>query len=241
MDEEMTDYIRKQQETSNIGEIYQIALDTVFNPVELGSKIISYLTTVIEQFANDEDKRELIDFLMLRIRIEIQNPCMYKGISTEHYTVIESVDKWLSTQRKYYQNPKIDLLDIAITWEFSVEQQKLLFEGLIKDKFISDSCNYNDFCYIFGNDNYSDKKVIKRLMWIKNKQLLRELLEAVKNPNITKADMEKVVPNLFINKKGQPIELAKNKKVLNTDSDKIEELIRKIFPKKATIDFQHIV
>jgi hypothetical protein len=230
VDENMS-YILKMQQTSDIGKIYQDASDMVFNSTKTESELIEYLASKIELFVNNEDKVAFIGFIKKqRIETEIEYPCLYKNIPTQHYSTLQKVKDWLFTRGLYYNNPKTNLLDVSITRDFTPEQQIELYKGLINNKFIPDSCDFNSFCYVFGDT--IPKKDLTRLMWLSNKQLLRELLEMVMNPKIKKVDMEKAVPNFFTDEKGQPITLAKNKKIPSTDSDNLATLVEKIFFRK---------
>ena len=63
-----------------------------------------------------------------------------------------------------------------------------------------------------------------------NKQLLRELIMGMYKPmidlkEVTKANLEKIVPSVFVNTKREPILLAKEKKVPSRESCKIEEFL----------------
>lgn len=234
-DKEIIEYIRKQQETSDIGKIYENARDTVFSHAKSEEEILFYLTTEFEHFPNDEEKIRFIDFLVDWIQKETKRPCMYKEIPSQHYSTIEKIKRWLTLQIQYYQNPDINFHG-AITREFSDEQQKKLYFELTKDypiKTVKESFmsgDYNDFCFVFGHSNYSYEKRFKCLVWKKNKQLLRELLEAVKNKDIRPKKMEDVVPKLFVDESRQPFILAKNKKKESIESDFIRDIIKELFP-----------
>jgi len=66
----------------------------------------------------------------------------------------------------------------------------------------------------------------KPIQWLKNKQLLRELLTHPKiKCDLSIADMERLTPTMFVDKKGQSIKLAKNKVEPNEDSDKLRDFL----------------
>lgn len=104
-------------------------------------------------------------------------------------------------------------------------QRSLLFDLLVKDNYIPDS-DKDGFIWAFGGEN--DKYKAFKVKWLKNKQLLRELLIPLKHPEMIKADFERLIPLIFIDIKNNAITLAKNKPVLSQDSDKITEILRKI-------------
>ena len=67
---------------------------------------------------------------------------------------------------------------------------------------------------------------IKPIVWLKNKQLLREMLELwfkrlLDEKSLNKAKMEAICPHVFIDKKGESIALANNKQIGQIDSDKL--------------------
>lgn len=63
------------------------------------------------------------------------------------------------------------------------------------------------------------------IMWLKNKQLLRELLmhENIKKKGFKSVDVEKATPHYFVDKNSVPIKLANNKPEPSFDSDWIKK------------------
>ncbi len=105
-------------------------------------------------------------------------------------------------------------------------QRSLLFELLVDGGFIPKDTDKDDFIWVFGGMNGNNLK--SKITWLKNKQLLRELLTPLKPLDIKSAVYERFVPLVFINDKGNPIALAKNKPVPSSDSDLIAEIHKKI-------------
>jgi hypothetical protein len=70
-----------------------------------------------------------------------------------------------------------------------------------------------------GFINCANRNPIK---WLKNKQLLRELMtNKIVRRDLTIADVERLIPQNFIDKKNNPLSLAKNKTIASTDRDKL--------------------
>lgn len=107
------------------------------------------------------------------------------------------------------------------------------FRGsLVVHNFIGQDTTNEEFLYYFGHVEYKPD-TLAHITWIpnkSNKQLLRELIMGMYKPmidlkKVTKANLEKIVPSVFVNTKGVPILLAKEKKVPSWESDKIEEFL----------------
>lgn len=91
-------------------------------------------------------------------------------------------------------------------------QRGQLFIELVKGGFIPNE-NLNCFKWAIKAISEDDTKAPEKWMpieWKKAKQLLRELLEAIKSDEIIKAEMERITPALF-SYKGKSLKLAKNK------------------------------
>ena len=105
-------------------------------------------------------------------------------------------------------------------------QRDLLFELLANSGFIPKKTDKDSFILAFGGkvDKYTNFKIT----WLKNKQLLRELLIPLKHSEIIQAAFERLIPFVFINENNNPITLAKNKPVPSLDSDTIAEIHKRI-------------
>lgn len=105
-------------------------------------------------------------------------------------------------------------------------------DSLVVHNFIGQDTTNEEFLYYFGHVEYKPD-TLAHITWIpnkSNKQLLRELIMGMYKPmidlkEVTKANLEKIVPSVFVNTKGEPILLAKEKKVPSWESDKIEEFL----------------
>jgi hypothetical protein len=115
-----------------------------------------------------------------------------------------------------------------IRW-LTKKQLDFLYKELVSGAFLPiDKTGLDEkaFCYLFGG--IGNPKDLKPLKWLKNVQLLREFLTALKHSDIKLAEMERATPKYFIDKNGKCIKLSKAKHVESTDSDIIANLIQKI-------------
>lgn len=108
-----------------------------------------------------------------------------------------------------------------------------LKERLINRGFISTDTTQEQIDYAFGRIEKTDST--KPIKWLKNKQLLRELVTALMHPETRKCSIAKIVPELFVSKTGEPMRLAGDKPVKSTDCDNLTEICRTIKRKKATL------
>ena len=73
---------------------------------------------------------------------------------------------------------------------------------------------------------FIENSTVRPMKWLQNKQLARELLTHNKiKGTLTDADVERQTPSLFTYKDGNPLILAKNKVVLNSDSDRLAKIL----------------
>lgn len=104
----------------------------------------------------------------------------------------------------------------------------LLMNFLKEKEFIAGDTDSESFMYLMG---CTDKKPanLRKIVWLannSNKQLLRELVEQafaglINSRSYTKSEVEKFVPYVFVNTKGEAMTLAKNKPVPSFESDAI--------------------
>ena len=100
-----------------------------------------------------------------------------------------------------------------------------LYRFLIQRGMIEATADEASFLYLMGCVADSPTNV-KRIEWLANKQLLREMLEGAVRPlledgNFKKADIERLAPLCFT-QGGKPLNLAKSKPVPSIDSDALE-------------------
>lgn len=188
-------------------------LDIIADPTELLSP------DQIELFENElgQTENQLRIFNSTRIEIE-------KQVSNIKINIQQNSSS-LATTNPRSENAK--LIPQQLKTKLTDTQRDLLYNLLIDDNFISGDTDRDGFIWAFGGENY--KYTSFKITWLKNKQLLRELLEPLKHPDIIiKADFERIVPSIFIDSKGEAITLAKNKRILSQDSDRIAAILKKI-------------
>ena len=132
----------------------------------------------------------------------------------------------------YYakQEAEIEHFPAHIQYEDGVRMLAWLKQML----FIAADTDSASFMYLMGCTNQMPAEV-KKIVWTasgSNKQLLRELVEhayagLIESKACSKADIEKMVPNVFVNAKGESMTLAKNKQVPSFESDAISDFFHK--------------
>lgn len=109
------------------------------------------------------------------------------------------------------------------------EEGRLHFEGLVRGGFIARTTEVDCWLYAMG---YSANPPAnpKPIVWMKNKQLAREMLQMVFAPlietkELTVAQIEGLTESVFV-KQDEPLKLAKPKPEPSLDSDLLKEIIR---------------
>lgn len=100
---------------------------------------------------------------------------------------------------------------------------EILYRNLVESKFISQDSDLESFKSIFHGYSTSNFIPIK---WLNNKQLLRELLTELKHNDTKIAEMQRLIPTLFIDKQSNPLILAKNKHLDTRESRQIQKFLR---------------
>jgi len=101
-----------------------------------------------------------------------------------------------------------------------------LFDELVKGKFITTETK-DCFNWAIGATNETVPKQPgqwKPIEWKQAKQLLRELLEAIKSDEKSKAEMERITPSLF-SKNSKSVKLSKNKVVETQSHNRLKKII----------------
>ena len=94
----------------------------------------------------------------------------------------------------------------------------------LKEKgFVEKDTDVTNFLYLMGCTEEKTESV-KPVCWLRNKQLLREMLECwfgrlIDDGSMKKARMEALCSLCFVDKKGEMIHLSKNKPVPSHESD----------------------
>jgi hypothetical protein len=116
----------------------------------------------------------------------------------------------------------IERLPSRLQTNLTNEQRAKLFTELIKGEFISSNTDPDCFNWAIGATNETEPKQPGQwqpIVWKQAKQLLRELLEAIKSDEIIKAEMERITPALF-SSKGKVMEKLPKNKVTETQLHK---------------------
>lgn len=107
-----------------------------------------------------------------------------------------------------------------------------VLQSLKDEGFVPKETEPMNFLYQMGcTDERPDK--VQPIVWLKNKELLREMLEswfkiALDNKAVKLAKLEAVCPQVFVDAKGEKMNLAKRKVVLSVDTDKITKIFATI-------------
>ena len=112
------------------------------------------------------------------------------------------------------------------------ERGMRLLRALIEHFFIDATTDEASFLYLMGCVS-EQPTGLKPIKWVKNKQLLREMLELtfqplLDNKNLRKADLERLAPLCFVGKDDTPMRLAKRKDTPSTDSDELKKIFATI-------------
>lgn len=147
-----------------------------------------------------------------------------KIINRTYETAIWLIDE---TENKLREEKGKGHLRLAqLKTNLSNTQRTLLYDLLVENKFIPDETDKDGFNWVFGGNN--KKYTSFKIKWLKNKQLLRELLIPLKHPETKISDIKRIIPQIFIDTKCNAITLANNKSVPSQDSDKLSEIHKKL-------------
>lgn len=129
-------------------------------------------------------------------------------------------------EARLYRYPLLDMdAELHFPRVQEVRKTKVLFEFLLKGKYISDSTKERDFMYYLGHYYCTTVIDINSIQWIESKQLLRELLEALYSDVMSKTDIKRIAMSAFTDKYGHYMLLAKKKEAPSTKSDKLKEFL----------------
>ena len=104
-----------------------------------------------------------------------------------------------------------------------------LYRFLVEQSFIVATTDEASFLFLIGCASEQPMELHK-IIWAKNKQLLREMLEQLFNTLIGNrclriADLERLTPLCFVSIKHESFKLANRTKHPSTDSDKLKNFI----------------
>ena len=113
--------------------------------------------------------------------------------------------------------------------EGDVAAGRKVFQQLVENGFIAKDTDESSFLFVMGYKAETNGEV-KQIVWLKNKQLARELVtlknkKAIESGQLKIATMEKLTERYFLMDR-KPLKLAKNKAVPSLDSDLIKDILR---------------
>lgn len=123
---------------------------------------------------------------------------------------------------------------LCITKTLTLEKLEKLFDLLQDKQFIDYKTDKDFFNYAFGGVPIPIiGKRFKLIIWLKNKQLLRELLFGCKEQSTSgivgskenQSKIKKIIPSLFCSPKEKNLKLAKPKYKPDRDSDIIKDIL----------------
>ena len=105
-----------------------------------------------------------------------------------------------------------------------------LLGWLKRNKYVEEDTSMTEFLYLMGCAEERPLEV-RPIVWKTNKQALRKMLEYIYAHNaMTKADMEKLCPMVFVDKTGKRMTLAKNKEVYDPKVNTLMKFLRDLIP-----------
>ena len=149
-------------------------------------------------------------------------------IYTDDYTIKRNGER-----RSFFDNtPILPYITLEYSTLVSIEngilqaEQKLTAPDKVKNTASQQITIQNIILNELQKQGFIENDTARPLKWLKNKQLLRELLthDRIKGA-LSIAEIERQTPSLFIDKHDNTIKLAKNKTVPNTDSDTLQHIL----------------
>lgn len=119
------------------------------------------------------------------------------------------------TNPTYYNTNTTTSYNPRMPHYLSLRQATMLCTMLKNKAFLAEDQNVEMFCHVMGCVEV-EVESYKPIKWLKNVQLLREMVESVYQELIdkkalTKAELERCVGRCFVNEKNAPITLSKPK------------------------------
>ena len=199
--------------------ILKILCDTTNPTQQIGVKIAKEKKCKVDQLIIDKDQQNW----------------------DSEYSILKS--KMIEEIEKLESLPKKDSTQISFAkYLIPLNESKLkhLFNGLVDNEFIDKQTNINHFYFVFGGlEVPPDTSELKPIKWLKNKQLLRELIFGRKyegftdtgllNTNgVVKATVSKEIPLFFRDKNNRTLRLANDKFEPSCDSDIINNILKSL-------------
>ena len=190
--------------------------EIIANPTNYVEDVLYWFWGLSRIFADQ------LDALCLQNGIDFEKLQKDCGVYLKSHRVITDVDWYIGSRelaRKYIDElPKEnDTQQNDSDTDKNAPQLIHLSDEVLK--WLSETKCTNGKTYI---ENATDKP----LKWLQNKQLARELLthQNIKG-GLKVADIERITPTLFVDEKGNPLNLAKSKPTLSKDSDNLSNFL----------------
>lgn len=193
-----------------------IILKSISSGLAEWGEFLTYLT-LYDEFSNglcpNEDNRfTIVDEIEASIHPKLQKE-IYESYIKAH------PDESLNYQSKHKHFPHY----------LNKEQGMYLFRILVRGCYIDATTDESSFLFLLGC-THEQPNELKKIKWIKNKQLLREMLEQlyealVENRSLRKVDLKELTPLCFVNKKGNEMRLANRKAIYSIESDYLQNEI----------------
>jgi len=182
-----------------------------------------YLNKQYSDYYNGwKNNSEAVSLFLIQSQVEKMG--LNAGIRFEFEIYREKkLKEFVSIEKKINTPPPAKLIKTL-----SENQQKYLFNQLTENSlFLPKETDFKSFCFVFGNSITPDN--FNCLQWLKNKQLLRELITELKHPDIEITKNKFYLPDYFSDKKDKPIlYLPTNKPKTDKFSTKIVVITTKM-------------
>jgi hypothetical protein len=209
--------------------------EIINKPKDDVEKALRRFCHIKHMFANRLDALCLVnDIDLMRLQKECGTyliTCRDITLLMDYIGSIELAQKYIDelSKEEYIEQskqPQPESTNRHFTRHITPDGQNMIFERLTT-RYLPKDTNYSHLKFVFGGTAIPDKeKPFERLKWLRTKQLLRELLKGIKHTDTSIAELERQVPNFFVDKKNNPFSLAKNKEAPSAESDYIKDLIK---------------
>jgi hypothetical protein len=109
---------------------------------------------------------------------KMQIPDDEKMFCRTHIAAHTFIEMAVDILKKKLPKTKTEEIQKTFSRSFSTDEQKKLFDGLIKDGFLPKETNFSHFCHVFGSITIPDnEKPFEPLKWQKNIGLLAYLID----------------------------------------------------------------
>ena len=177
------------------GKWHNRHLDIIADPTEFLS------SDEIEAFENELEQTENQLKIFNGFRIEIdKHKSSIRNITAQNSSTLS---------KSNLQEKKVEPI-AQLKTNLTDTQRGLLFDLLVKDKYIPDKTDRDGFIWAFGGEN--DKCTCFKTTWLVDAVFLTDLLREIKKDEITLEEMKVRAKSFFVNKKGEKVKIDSYKK-----------------------------